>query len=424
LAWILSRSLIYRERMRRSAFSIVLAASSLACPSDDGGRTDSTTFSTFNTTGDGDGDGDGGETGTGNTGDGDGDGDGGAMCGNGVIEDGEQCDLGAENSNDGGCTTACLIASCGDGNVYGGVEECDDGNPVETDDCTSNCLPASCGDGYVHEGVEACDDGNPVEDDGCTTTCVTGICGDAILQPGEQCDDGNLETSDACPACELAYCGDGYTQAGVEFCDDGNDLDNDACLPTFCVEASCGDGFMQEGVEACDDGNDDENDDCTTACTAATCGDGFLQMGEICDGDQFGVESCMTQGFNNGDLICTVDCEIDASDCNNTACPGGGAFVSNRCWYASSVCETTPVKCQSVGLTGADGFINTPWNQQVLDEVAAQLGLISGGVNGCCVEFGWIQNGTLYTHNFGVQFYNWPNCFSNNYPTLKSCNPP
>ena len=59
---------------------------------------------------------------------------------------------------------------------------------------------------------------------------------------------------------------------------------------------------------------------------------------------------------------------------------------------------------------------------QVMDDVAAQLGLLSGGDVGCCVEFGWIENGTIYTHNFGL-FHNWSNCYQN-FPTLKACEAP
>ncbi|OWK64278.1 Acetylcholinesterase collagenic tail peptide [Lonchura striata] len=45
--------------------------------------------------------------------------------------------------------------TCGDGVVQDG-EECDDGNAVVTDDCI-RCRRAYCGDGYKHEGVEDCD---------------------------------------------------------------------------------------------------------------------------------------------------------------------------------------------------------------------------------------------------------------------------
>ena len=39
-------------------------------------------------------------------------------------------------------------AVCGDGLVQEG-ELCDDGNEVDTDGCLSGCVPARCGDGVV-----------------------------------------------------------------------------------------------------------------------------------------------------------------------------------------------------------------------------------------------------------------------------------
>jgi hypothetical protein len=124
-----------------------------------------------------------------------------------------------------------------------------------------------------------------------------------------------------------------------------------------------------------------------------------------------------------GELACDAMCNLDLGDCSDSPCPAGGAFVNGYCWYASTVCETTTVKCESVGLTGSGGYVNSVWDAPTLTAVATQLGLIAGGVNGCCVTFGWIQNNTLYTHNYGDQFYNWNNCFSD-HPTLKACNAP
>ena len=49
------------------------------------------------------------------------------------------------------------LATCGDGFVREGVEECDDGNMSNTDECLADCTLASCGDGFVHDGVEDCE---------------------------------------------------------------------------------------------------------------------------------------------------------------------------------------------------------------------------------------------------------------------------
>jgi cysteine-rich repeat protein len=211
-----------------------------------------------------------GDGGAGDTGDGgEGEGDGDSNCGDGIVDPGEECDLGPNNSDQGVCTSHCTLAVCGDGFVYEPYEECDDGNNSNTDECTNQCKHAVCGDGYVHEGVEECDDGNDIEDDGCTSACTLATCGDGIVQFGEQCDDGNLIDTDDCPStCQFAYCGDGFVWEGVEECDDGNDIETDACLPVVCKHAVCGDGVVWEGVEECDDGNDIDTDFCANDCTA------------------------------------------------------------------------------------------------------------------------------------------------------------
>lgn len=68
------------------------------------------------------------------------------FCGNGVLEDEEQCDDGNAENGDG-CTTTCLA---------------DRESPVYT--------PA-CGNGLLDPG-EACDDGNMLNDDSCSDTCT------------------------------------------------------------------------------------------------------------------------------------------------------------------------------------------------------------------------------------------------------------
>ncbi|MFO7562280.1 MAG: DUF4215 domain-containing protein [Enhygromyxa sp.] len=269
--------------------ALVLAA----CPT---GSTETTTFGFTGNPTSGEGDGDG-ET--------SGDGDLAGECGNGVVEPGEECDLGPDNGEAEPCTPECQIAKCGDGFWRPGFEECDDGNDDNTDDCVAGCKLATCGDGYVHAGVEECDDGNDDNTDDCNNQCLTGLCGDGIVQEGEQCDDGNDDDSDECPgSCQLAYCGDGYVRAEWEECDDGNMDDDDGCVGQ-CQLAYCGDGYVWEGVEECDDGNQDDHDACTAACTIAYCGDGvhWVGMEECDDGNMIDDDGC-----SNG---CTLDVQLN-----------------------------------------------------------------------------------------------------------------
>lgn len=122
--------------MRNDILSFTLAGASavstfmMACgsPTDDG--------TTVADTSSGDGD-----TTDGDTTDGDTTGDGDTTeeaCGNGLLDEGEECDNGSLNSDTGGCKTDCTFQVCGDGFV-GEFESCDDGNTSDLDTCSSVC---------------------------------------------------------------------------------------------------------------------------------------------------------------------------------------------------------------------------------------------------------------------------------------------
>jgi cysteine-rich repeat protein len=149
-------------------------------------------------------------------------------CGDGVVNGtaGEECDDGNTDDCDG-CDSNCIEEVCGDSILDCG-EECDAGG--ETADCNADCTIASCGDGVVNGTAgEECDDGNTDDCDGCDSNCIEEVCGDGILDCGEDCDGGG-ETADCDSDCTVAECGDGVknTTAGEE-CDDGNTNDNDGC---------------------------------------------------------------------------------------------------------------------------------------------------------------------------------------------------
>lgn len=59
-------------------------------------------------------------------------------------------------------------------------------------------------------------------------------CGNGTIEPGENCDDGppasnNCDTCRCTSICQLAWCGDGFVQAGVEECDTHN-LNRQTCF--------------------------------------------------------------------------------------------------------------------------------------------------------------------------------------------------
>ncbi len=251
------------------------------------------------------------------------------FCGDGALNDDEQCDDGATESGDG-CSANCLVveqgyactapgsqcaqvAICGDALVISG-ETCDDANADGGDGCSASCRleadfacptpgaacvsSVKCADGRV-SGAELCDDANLLADDGCSATCQTEegwscpiagalcvpVCGDGLLRGLERCDDGGSLTpgcSDTCgledgftcdtpgEPCRATVCGDGETE-GTEGCDDGpNDFPFDGCFQCVkepvCVASECD--------AQCGDG---------LVYTFEECDDGNLQNGDGCD---------------------------------------------------------------------------------------------------------------------------------------------
>lgn len=103
------------------------------------------------------------------------------VCGDGIVDwQQESCDDGNLVSGDG-CSETCVYesAGCEDGGMCSGVcgdgmvdegEQCDNGMNNGSGECTAVCTVGVCGDGVVQPGEE-CDDGNSVNGDSCSNTC-------------------------------------------------------------------------------------------------------------------------------------------------------------------------------------------------------------------------------------------------------------
>ena len=267
-------------------------------------------------------------------------------CGNGIVDEGEECDNGADNGTmfcDYGeescelCSLSCEsiqgnTSYCGDGliDTLNG-ETCDDGVILNGTyaHCNATCSgPASyCGDGHVDEEEgETCDDGADNDTYGhCNAWCdgPAPYCGDGYVdeEDGETCDDGTAlnGTYGHCNATcngRSPYCGDGNTDtANGETCDNGSANGITDCIygETACTVCTyecteeagavsyCGDSYVDEDHgEACDHGADNGRtncnygeescDLCTTQCqpvqgTTSYCGDGMIDAAneETCD---------------------------------------------------------------------------------------------------------------------------------------------
>jgi cysteine-rich repeat protein len=103
------------------------------------------------------------------------------VCGDGVIEPGEQCDDGNTINGDG-CEADCTLPFCGNG-ILDPNEQCDPG--TETATCNANCTLSMCGDGILNRVAgETCDEGATVNSETCSATCqALGCAGNDLVPP-------------------------------------------------------------------------------------------------------------------------------------------------------------------------------------------------------------------------------------------------
>ncbi|OGH84055.1 MAG: hypothetical protein A2373_03680 [Candidatus Magasanikbacteria bacterium RIFOXYB1_FULL_40_15] len=111
-------------------------------------------------------------------------------CGDGTTQNPngagqtEQCDDGNSTEGDG-CNSNCTPAVCGNGYVETG-EQCDTGGQTAT--CDTDCTTAVCGDSVINSAAgETCE---PPNTGTCNATCTISECGNGLVELGEECDGG------------------------------------------------------------------------------------------------------------------------------------------------------------------------------------------------------------------------------------------
>ncbi len=236
------------------------------------------------------------------------------LCGNGVRDPGEVCDIAATNPS-AQCSAQDECTSNGTCQNAEWVES-EEGNP-----CTGYC---------VRNIISS-----PANDDGCCPASADGTndndcaasCGDGTLGAGERCDTAiTIGQSGACPV--VADCDDGDPCTLDSISTTDGDACTALCTNTPMTTSSSGDG-------CCLGGSASEDSDCPSLC-----GNGFVEPGELCEANAVSGPSCPDTcpnpdpsdscrvGFATGDASsCDVECAVlvidVADDGSDGCCPTG-----------------------------------------------------------------------------------------------------
>jgi hypothetical protein len=233
-----------------------------------------------------------------------------------AAQSGDQCcPVGADATSDNDCKSMC-----GNG-VVEPSELCDGDCPDRCDDldeCTASKLvgsAAGCNAECISEPITL-----PVRNDGC---CPPGAnadidndctpeCGNRVIEPGEICD-GNCPT--ACPSADA--CNIGMIVGSTATC-------NAVCTNTPILSARSGDGCCPFRANA------NTDSDCIQRC-----GNGVIEGSEICEGD------------------CPTSC-TDPDVCTDAVLQGSPSNCTSKCVNVPKRANTVKDGCCPPGTTNAN----------------------------------------------------------------------
>ncbi|NQV90507.1 Ig-like domain-containing protein [Candidatus Uhrbacteria bacterium] len=335
------------------------------------------------------------------------------VCGNGSVEDSEECDDGGTEAGDG-CSAVCLnegSVQCDATCSSSGAECTNDASCNET--CASAMCTSASDVGNACVGDEGCESRSCSEaglcedfedaDTSCSNdgVCDSGSCVGACSLSGGVCSGASSEcvyySGDSCERSGSGCCGNGVrdwsASAGGEDCDDGNITSGDGCSSSCKNEGArsigsvCGDGtqdwVVNTGGEDCDDGNTSSGDGCSRNCLLegsaseddvyAICGDGTIDEGEDCDPGDYSAEDdgCSSECLYEGSSVCPTS---DSANCcgngdvdTGEACDGDEGCSSSCLWLGSSYEYATPSFC-------GDGIVGTAEDCDALSTASFSAG--------------------------------------------------
>lgn len=297
-------------------------------------------------------------------------------CGNGIVDDGEECDDEKNGNPDDGCTDECryschVDSDCSDGEICNGEEICNleyhvcsEGTPHEDGFvCLSEprsiclngeCRESICGDGFIDSGAgEFCE---PPGNNGCKEDCTFECNNDFECYNDEVCDGEEF--------CDLTTHTCAHRNVPPEGAECGTDP-RKICLGGRCQVSVCGDTFVDTGsFEECDDGNAIEGDGCDNDCTFSCHSNSECDDGHICTDNICTSSHTCDYPFLGSETVCRVSagaCDIEERcDGANPDCPVNSFRPSGyECRASMGICDVVEYCTGFSPLCPADGFLSS-----------------------------------------------------------------
>jgi ribosomal 30S subunit maturation factor RimM len=193
--------------------------------------------------------------------------------------------------------------------------------------------------GGVSTEVIACGNDCIIKPSGTNDVCGGAVCGNSVIEGSEQCDASNMN---------------GHTCMTEGF-DGGNVSCTGSCTvnTASCCKHACTGNTQCIGTtqQTCQDSN---NDGCkewvnTGTCPSnPVCGNSVIEGSEQCDASNMNGHTCMTEGFDGGNVSCTGSCTVNTTSCCKHACTGNTQCIG-----------TTQQTCQDSNNDGCKEWVNT-----------------------------------------------------------------
>ena len=239
----------------------------------------------------------------------------GPVCGDGVCEPGEVCDV--DCADPGGCLAdSCDFGNCPD------FDACADALS-----CLEDCATEGCAEGCL-EGL------GPNATEFLTGVIACGVDAGCFAPEPPGCGDGECSSVESCQSCP-----DDCGECPVGDCCEGNDAPG--CSDAACQDAVCAlDPFCCESAwdGICADLATNECEVC--GATGPVCGDGECEPGEVCDIDCGDPGGCLSNNCDYGNcqnfeacaaaLACMEECGTQecAEDCIQGVGNNGAQFLA------------------------------------------------------------------------------------------------